>query len=517
MSRFVTEFPGNADPMVGERPFGYAALIARFSLPDRGLIHASYLRTAGMLETRLADGSVRVGYTRQYDPGDRTIDHLVFALKYDGIDLYVLRGVFAEMSTEEITEAIRAQPTGQYLRRLWFLYEWLLGRRLDVDDLTRGNYVPLFDPEAYVVASGHNSRRHRVVVNALGPASLCPVVRRTQTLSRQIEEAPRLAAAAKDFLDGVPAETLWRATAYLYDKETRSSYAIEHEEPREGRVERFVRMLREARAAEPMSRALLVRVQNAIVEAGYTEPRERDGQNWVGRASAGFKEEVFLVPPTAASLPGLLDAWIELANTLTRPGENPVPPVVAAGVVSFLFVYLHPFFDGNGRLHRWLMHWALARRSFGPQGVVLPVSAAILRDAARYDDVLDSVSRPIRALARYEFRDKKLVVTDDHADLFRHLDLTAHAEALFGWIARVVEHELRDEVDFIGRFDRAVEGIRATREMPDRAERLFIRYVVQNHGVLSKRKREQFEELSDAELAAMERAVCDAFDLKPPT
>ena len=37
---------------------GYAALIARFSLPDLGLEHASYLRAAGgMHEEQRADGS----------------------------------------------------------------------------------------------------------------------------------------------------------------------------------------------------------------------------------------------------------------------------------------------------------------------------------------------------------------------------------------------------------------------------------------------------------------------------
>lgn len=46
-----------------------------------------------MVERQSPDGSVRAEYPRRYDHGDSTLDHLVFALKYDGIDLRVLRAV----------------------------------------------------------------------------------------------------------------------------------------------------------------------------------------------------------------------------------------------------------------------------------------------------------------------------------------------------------------------------------------------------------------------------------------
>ncbi|MDP3214105.1 MAG: Fic family protein [Deltaproteobacteria bacterium] len=499
------------------KPVGYAALLPRFEVPDLGLVHASCVGAAGgTVERQAADGSVRAEYPRKYEHGDSTLDHLVFALKYDGIDLRVLRAVLAAMPESELVEGIRAQPTSQYMRRLWFLFEWLFERRLDVADLTQGNYVPLFDPARYVVGPATNSRRHRISVNGLGPAALCPIVRRTPTLERTIAEAPTLDARARRFIDEVPATTLWRATAWLYDKETRSSYAIEHETPKPGRAERFVAVLREAGMAEPMSRELLVHVQNSIVEADYIERQERTKQNWVGRTTATFEEEVYLVPPTPAALPGLLDAWIVLANRLTDVASE-VPPTIVATVLSFAFVYLHPFLDGNGRTHRWLIHWALARCGFGPRDVVLPVSAAILRDMGGYHALLERASQPIRRHARYELRPEGLVVLEDHADLYRHLDLTAHAEALHSWLARTIDREMPEEVAFLERHDRAVDGVRAVREMPDRRERLFIQCVVQNKGRLSKGKRLLFAELPDEELARMESAVRDAFALDDPS
>ena len=68
--------------------------------------------------------------------------------------------------------------------------------------------------------------------------------------------------------------------------------------------------------------------------------------------------------------------------SLTRRGlrARTNDPVVAAAVSSFAFVFIHPFEDGNGRIHRFLIHHVLSRRGYSPPGVIFPVSAAILRD-----------------------------------------------------------------------------------------------------------------------------------------
>jgi Fic family protein len=41
-------------------------------------------------------------------------------------------------------------------------------------------------------------------------------------------------------------------------------------------------------------------------------------------------------------------------------------------------VFIHPFLDGNGRLHRYLIREELSVLGFTPKGIVLPVSAFIL-------------------------------------------------------------------------------------------------------------------------------------------
>ena len=65
--------------------------------------------------------------------------------------------------------------------------------------------------------------------------------------------------------------------------------------------------------------------------------------------------------------------------------------MIAAAILAFGFVYIHPFEDGNGRIHRYLIHHVLAARGFNPPGVVFPVSAAILEQIDDYRRVLEEL------------------------------------------------------------------------------------------------------------------------------
>ena len=57
--------------------------------------------------------------------------HLVFALKYEGINLLVFSSIVKHYSTHQLTELVNIEPTGQYSRRIWFLIEWIMGRKLE--------------------------------------------------------------------------------------------------------------------------------------------------------------------------------------------------------------------------------------------------------------------------------------------------------------------------------------------------------------------------------------------------
>ena len=451
-------------------------------------------------------------YPKRYEPKDSVVAHLRFALRHESFDLGLLVAALREIAPAGIEAWVRAQPTGAFSRRLWFLYETFTGRTLDLEDARTGNYVGALDPRRHVVAERRNSRRHRVADNLLGGPGLCPTVRLTPTLRDAMNSG--LAGEARTLTAALDPSVLKRAVNYLYTKETRSSFALEGETPDTRRAQRFVAALKGAHTFDPTDKAALVRLHGAIVEPRYAEDDWRRVQNFVGETLGGYRELVHFICPRPADVPGLMRAWADLTRRMT---EGVVDPVVAAAVSSFAFVFIHPFEDGNGRIHRFLVHHVLSKRNYGPPGTVLPVSAAILRDRRGYDETLARFSGPLLDLiqwrwsaARADSPGREMVVTNETADLYRYFDATALAEYLYDRLAASIRRDLKEELEFVAVFDRAFDAVRATVTMPDRRATLFVRLCLQNGGRLAARKRRLFNELSDDEVAAMEGAVREA-------
>jgi Fic family protein len=203
-----------------------------------------------------------------------------------------------------------------------------------------------------------------------------------------------------------------------------------------------------------------------------------------------------------------MSAWLLLMQRLVSGG---VDPVVSAAVGSFAFVFVHPFADGNGRIHRFLIHHVLARQGYSPPGVIFPISAAILRDRASYDRALETFSKPLAQFIEWDWTpEQEIVVTNDTSDLYRYFDATAVAEYLYDRVVDTVRLDLKEELGFVAVFDRALAAVREIVDMPDRRATLFVRLCMQNGGRLSAAKRPQFSELSDTEIAQLEAQVQQA-------
>jgi Fic family protein len=71
-----------------------------------------------------------------------------------------------------------------------------------------------------------------------------------------------------------------------------------------------------------------------------------------------------------------------------RMGTGEINPALQAAAIAFGFVMMHPFEDGNGRLHRFLVRHVLAERRFSPPGLVLPVSSVLLDEIGNYGEIL---------------------------------------------------------------------------------------------------------------------------------
>lgn len=99
------------------------------------------------------------------------------------------------------------------------------------------------------------------------------------------------------------------------------------------------------------------------------------------------REKVHFEAPAAARLPAELAAFVRWANT-----ADDTDPVLRAAIAHFWFVTLHPFDDGNGRIARAIVDWALAR-SEGSAQRFYSMSAQIRAERTAYYDILEQMQK----------------------------------------------------------------------------------------------------------------------------
>lgn len=497
------------------QPMGYRLLRERHALSCLPHDVESYVLSHGNRRSEIgSDGRQTEFYVRQYWPGDSDFDHLEFALRYEGLHLGLLRALLPRIAPTSAADHVRAKPTGAYARRIWYLYEAINGTRLDLPDATQGNYVDLADPQTYYTGVPERSPRHRINMNLLGTPAFSPMIRRTKALAKW--ESQRLDERSRKVVADIPPELYERALQFLYSRETKSSYAIERETPDQKRAARFVAALREAATRDYLQKDALVSLQRTIVDERFANDGWRDAigeQNYVGSSLAAGDEQIHFVSPRPEDLAALMDAFLEASRRILRAELN---PVLAAAAIAWPFVFLHPFSDGNGRLHRFLIHYVLAFLRFVPDGAIFPISACMLRRLRAYDASLESFSKPLIPLIDFTLDARgRLTVQNETRDFYRYPDCTAIADALFGFVAETIETELPNEIRFLRQYDEARRLMREVVDLPNRHADLFVRLCVQNKGTLSKAKRrsEEFAKLTASEIDDLEVAVREAFDL----
>lgn len=484
---------------------GYAFLIEQYGLSALPNWHTSSVSPTGTLRSTIRDGQVESVYPQSYWPGDRAGDHLEFALKYDGVNLGLLSAFFDVVPTDEIAVWISSKPTGKYARRVWFLYEFMTGRELPLPDLTQGNYIELLESDLYYTAvPGRRMRRQRVIDNLLGGKNFCPIIRRTEQLAAM--EEIDLRQRCEEVVSSYPPELLRRALNSLYNKETQSSFEIEHIKPSASRAEKFIGLLEMAEHKDFCEKSLLIDVQAHIVDPRFRETDYRASQNYVGQTISYQKQLIHYVCPKPEDLPELMEGLFTAHQVMK---EGAVPGIIHAATISYGFVFMHPFEDGNGRIHRFLIHNILFLRGEIPKGLMFPVSAAMLKNPALYDHSLEAFSSPLMRLVEYQLDDLgQMTVSGETGRWYKYIDMTAQAEALYNFIKLTIERELVEELDFLANYDRTRQAIQERVDMPDRLIDLFIQLCLQNNGRLSASKREShFGFLTDDELADMENAV----------
>lgn len=454
------------------------------------------------------DGPWRI-FDKRYKAGNDLTDHLTFALRHEAIDLLVLKRALDAAPAKTIENFIKETPTGAVARRVWFFYELLTGSRLDLEDAQNLAAVDALDPELYFTSEPRLSQRHRVRDNLLGSAGFCPIIRKSEKLLAYLELD--LARQAHDTVVKTGAKLIARAASFMLLADSRASFEIEGERPPHNRIERWGRAVLEA-GKRPLNQTEIYHLHRILIgDDRFTEIGYRTAGVFLGERDYTNDPIPEFIGARQADVPELMTALNECNNRM-RPSD--LDAVLQATAIAFGFVYIHPLADGNGRLHRCLIHHVLAERKFTPPGMVFPVSSVMLDRIDDYRNTLQGHSAPLMPFIEWKMTaDQNVEVTNDTADLYRYFDCTAEAEFLYACVQHTVEHDLPREIDYLKRHDTALQGIMNTVEMPDRLAQSLIIFIRQNNNQLGRRRREnEFEKLTDEEVAAIETIVLKAFD-----
>jgi len=504
---------------------GYSWLTESHHLPVIGLWQKCYIDSAvrGRQEEDWGNHQIQL-FESRYQPEESLVGHLQFALRYEGVNLQLLCLLFERIESAELCEWIAENPTSAYARRVCFLYEWLTDTQLPVKNPVpaKMRYVDVLDVDMqFGTQAAAKDPRFRVNDNLPGTRNFCPLVRKTEFLSEMVGKDLR--KRTRETLSQYDQDLLRRTAAFLYLKETQSSFEVEREKPSASKAQRFADLLRQADTGQPLTEERLVGLQNAVIDPRFHEFTWRHQQNWIGD-DLGYRKRVNFVPARSEDLPELMQGLLDTAGKARSLVDSTVnsgvidtaelqfDPVVYAAIIAFGFVFIHPFMDGNGRIHRYLIHEVLANAGFTPRGIVLPVSAVILANLDEYVGVLESYSHPLLQRTEYLPDTPDIPATGNDAVYFKYFDATEQAEFLYHVLERTVDEDLQQEIDFLLCFDRARQQLNELLDWPNHSLELFVRVVHQNGDTLSKTRRQShFNWMTDAEVSEAETIVVQAF------
>lgn len=438
---------------------------------------------------RLPEGALLV--PARLAPAEAWLEQALFAIKHEGVQLGYLAAALREVSEDDIRSAFLPTPNGAYLRKLCFLWEAFNGRPIGGLEQPgiKAAYVQMFDPGDYLTGVSRRNPRWRVDFNGLGDLAFCPVVRKTPALQQAL--AHDVLGKATAFAASIGQKMLERALAWAYLSETEGSFAIEGETPSYDKATLFASLLQRAHDQRALSEDYLVELQNASINNPYDKAMQfRIEQNRLQGDALGAAGVTY-VPPAPELAAELMEHLMRLANR--RPDGSDA--LAHAAAVSFAFVFIHPFMDGNGRLSRFLIHHCLGQSGRLPAGFLLPISVAMKKHEERYWLALTAFSKPARSLCDVTW------AGDDHysyqwkpgADIwFRSMDLTEGVVFTLDMAQAALDLHLRQEVAFLGLFDDVARYINARHDLRGSDLSTLIVTAYQQGGKLSNNRRKRF-------------------------
>ena len=498
-----TTFRGRPMPILG-RLAGYSALMERYELavpPHHEMVAVS---------------------PRKHPPQRRWLDHAPVkpaAVGCDGRPSHLrpqIRRRPAAHAQEGLSDvrsdlerAARDRPTSAYLRRLCHLYEWLTSERLNVPDVSAGIYVDLVDArQQYGTATSERVRRFRIKHNLISSSAFCPVVFRTRRIDAYI--AAELSQRARGIVDSASRELIARAAAFLLLSDLKASFAIEGETPPKDRLTRWGAAIVRAGSWHFDLESLIQLQRRLIGDDRFVRLGLRSEGAFVGRHDSMSQPVPEHISARAVDLVDLLQGLVAFAERSKAQGLH---PVLAEGLRRF-WLRLHPSIRGRQRAHPSFLDASRAGRPRVHAGRDrLPDLQRHLDDIVGYRNVLEGVSRPLLELIEWTATAKGNVkVLSDTSDYYRYFDATAHCEFLFKCIERSIDRDLPDELAFLEHRDAFHRRVTELVDMSERTLDLLLRFLKQEHGLLSKRARtNEFAALESDEVQQIEDIYAELF------
>ena len=457
-------------------------------------------------------------FSASYLPQDNTsiskiqalYNHLVFALKYEGVNLLVFAKLQEQLSHEELLALVTIEPLGQYSRRIWFLLEWVSGMPIvGKSDISKKSYVPVVDTKLQFAVAGIKSPRHLVVNNLPGTNQFCALIRKTDKIEQHLSKS--YVEENRKQLAGIRKDIIQRAPAFLLLKDSKASFTIEGESPTSKRAVRWGTAIGQA-GLNDLSKEELIRLQQLVIEnTRFVQMGLRKKGGFVGEHDRVSGEPIpDHISAKSQDLDDLVDGLIDVNKLFIK---DDIHAVLAAAVIAFGFVFIHPFEDGNGRIHRYLIHHMLAKKQFADQGIIFPVSSSILDHINDYQKVLESYSKPLLDLIEWvETKDHNVEVTNETKDYYRFFDATKPTEFLFDCVADTIKNIVPREINYLANYDAFKAYMKEEFEMPDKLISVLVRFLEQNQGVLSKRAKEkEFSMLTEREVKRIESTYTEIF------
>lgn len=491
----------------GTRLAGWAALAKHYDIhaPMRHLSCVSNKHVGG---NKKIEGKWGI-FDKRYEPDDSIAGHFNFAFRHEVIDLLVMKRIFDAVPKDEICNLVRSTPTGSVARRVWFFFEFLGGDTLEIQDAAAVTAVDALDSQKYFTIKGTLSSRHRVRNNLLGPRDFCPIIQKTEKLNEFIEL--NLSSKAKETIGKFGAQVVARAASFMLLADSKASFEIEGEKPPANKLERWGRAVLEA-GKRTLNQTEIYRLHQILIgDDRFTEIGYRSEGVFLGERDYNHDPLPEFIGARHEDVPKLMLGLNDCNNLLRR---SELDPVLQATIIAFGFVYIHPLADGNGRLHRCLIHYVLAERKFTPPGMVFPVSSVMQDRIDEYRDTLQAHSSALMDYINWHaLPNRNVEVTNETTDLYRYCDCTNNAEFLYECVKRTVEIDLPREISYLKCHDEAMRLISETVEMPDRLAQDLIIFIRQNNGALPKKRREkEFKKLTNDEIEQIENIVNVAFE-----